>query len=50
MHVVPENRDTGIAVKHIQGMSLENYLRTKNTKNYVEQHHAFKNRDDDAEN
>ena len=50
MHVVPENRDTGIAVKHIQGMSLENYLRTKNTKNYVEQHHAFKNRDGDAEN
>lgn len=50
MHIVPENRDTGIAVKHIQGMSLENYLRTKNTKNYVEQHHAFKNRDGDAEN
>lgn len=34
----------------MDGMSLTNYLRTKQTQNYVEQHHAFKNKDSDAEN
>lgn len=29
MHIVPENRETGIAVKYMDGMSLENYLRTR---------------------
>jgi len=50
MHVVPENRETGIAIKHMEGMSLDNYLRTRQTKQYVEQHHSFKTQDDDAEN